>query len=80
MGADITGKTLMIAGENRKRVLADARIVGDQVELTCPEIEKPVAVRCGFTMFPSHCNLYNKYGLPASTFRTDGWPTGWGPY
>jgi len=29
-------------------------------------------VRYGFTMNPAKANLYNKEGIPASPFRTDG--------
>ncbi|RMD73476.1 MAG: hypothetical protein D6820_18535 [Lentisphaerae bacterium] len=64
-----------IAGEDRKWHWADARIVGNTVVVSSPEVPKPVAVRYAWAMNPSQRNLlYNKEGLPASPFRTDHWP------
>ena len=37
-----------------------------------PLVKEPVAVRYAWANNPV-CNLYNKAGLPASPFRTDGW-------
>jgi len=38
-------------------------------------VADPVAVRYAWGMNPSQRNLlYNREGLPASPFRTDGWP------
>lgn len=62
-----------IAGADKKWVWADAKIVGDKIVVRSDEVEKPVAVRYGFAMNPDKVNLYNKEGLPASPFRTDGW-------
>lgn len=59
-----------IAGENKKWVEANARIEGNSVIVSSPEVPKPVAVRYGWANSP-RCNLYNKEGLPASPFRTD---------
>lgn len=36
-------------------------------------MEKPVAVRYGWADYPV-VNLWNKDGLPAAPFRTDGFP------
>lgn len=64
-----------IAGADRKWAWADARIDGDTVVLTSPEVERPVAVRYGFRgNAMGLANLYNREGLPASPFRTDSWP------
>jgi sialate O-acetylesterase len=60
-----------IAGEDQKWVWADARIQGDTVVVSSPQVPKPVAVRYGFTANPAGANLYNKAGLPAAPFRTD---------
>ncbi|MEJ5258870.1 MAG: sialate O-acetylesterase [Anaerohalosphaeraceae bacterium] len=61
-----------IAGEDRKFVPAAAVIEGDTVVVSSPDVPKPVAVRYGFTN-SAQPNLFNKEGLPASSFRTDNW-------
>jgi sialate O-acetylesterase len=63
-----------IAGEDRKFVWARATIQGDKVMVSSPAVAHPVAVRYGWADNPAGCNLYNKEGLPASPFRTDGFP------
>jgi len=60
-----------IAGADQKWVWADAKIAGDKVVVSSPEVKNPVAVRYAFAMNPDKANLYNKEGLPASPFRTD---------
>ena len=62
-----------ICGEDKKFVWADAEIKGNTVVVTKAGIDKPVAVRYGWSDFPV-VNLYNKEGLPASPFRTDTFP------
>ena len=72
----VPGNTLCrfaIAGADRKWRWADARIDGDAIVVSSPDVPSPVAVRYAFSMNPEHCNLYNKDGLPASPFRTDDW-------
>ncbi len=66
-------KGFAIAGEDHKFVWADARIEGETVVVSSAQVAKPVAVRYAWANNPV-CNLYNKAGLPASPFRTDGWP------
>jgi sialate O-acetylesterase len=66
-------KGFAIAGEDHRFVWADARIDGDTVVVSSPEVPKPVAVRYGWANNPI-ANLYNNAGLPASPFRTDDWP------
>jgi sialate O-acetylesterase len=64
-----------IAGEDKKWVWAEAKIVGrNKVEVWSPNITKPVAVRYAFNSNPRHPNLVNDAGLPATPFRTDDWP------
>ncbi len=70
-GEKLTG--FAIAGEDKKWVWADAKIDGDTVVVSSPEVEKPVAVRYAWANNPD-CNLYNKADLPAVPFRTDDWP------
>jgi sialate O-acetylesterase len=67
---DDTLKGFAIAGEDGVFVWADAKIVGDSVVLSNPQISKPVSVRYGWADNPIG-NLQNGVGLPASPFRTD---------
>jgi sialate O-acetylesterase len=66
-------KRFAIAGKDRKWVWAEAKIEGNTVICTHPDIANPVAVRYAFTMNPSGANLCNRDGLPASPFRSDDW-------
>jgi sialate O-acetylesterase len=69
-GGDLTG--FVIAGADRKFVSAAAKIDGEKVIVSSPDVADPVAVRYGWENNPT-CNLYNGAGLPASPFRTDDW-------
>ncbi|WP_239692018.1 sialate O-acetylesterase [Hymenobacter coccineus] len=60
-----------VAGADHKFVPAQARIEGGKVVVQSPQVEAPVAVRYGWADNPEDANLYNKEGLPTSTFRTD---------
>lgn len=62
-----------IAGEDRVWHWAEAKIDGNSVVCTHPEVPRPVAIRYAFRMNPGNANLYNRAGLPASPFRTDNW-------
>jgi sialate O-acetylesterase len=64
--------TFTIAGADGKFVPAQARIEGKAVVVWADAVEKPKAVRYAFASNPVGCNLYNKAGLPASPFRSDG--------
>jgi sialate O-acetylesterase len=69
-GGDLKG--FAIAGDDRKWVWANAKIVGNKVEVSSPDVPQPVAVRYGWASYLD-VNLYNKAGLPAFPFRTDDW-------
>ncbi len=69
-GGELKGFT--IAGADRKWAPAQARISGDQVIVSSPEVNAPVSVRYAWADNPD-CNLYNGADLPASPFRTDDW-------
>jgi sialate O-acetylesterase len=69
-GGDLKG--FVIAGADKKWFPAEARIAGDQVVVSSPEVKAPVAARYAWADNPD-CNLYNGAGLPASPFRTDTW-------
>ena len=62
-----------IANEDRQWVWADAKIEGDTIVVSSPDVSKPVAVRYAYSANPLGANLYNEAGLPASPFRTDDW-------
>ncbi len=63
-------KGFAIGGEDKKFVWATAKIEGNTVIVSSPEIANPVAVRYGWGNNPL-TSLYNKENLPASPFRTD---------
>jgi sialate O-acetylesterase len=63
-----------IAGEDKKWVWADAKLVGDrQIAVSSPEVPNPVAVRYAWADNPV-CNVFSAAGLPLTPFRTDDWP------
>ena len=68
---ELTG--FVIAGADKKFYFAEAKIDGDTIVISSPQVPKPVAVRYGWADLPK-VNLFNQAGLPASTFRTDDWP------
>jgi sialate O-acetylesterase len=61
-----------IAGEDRQFKDAIVKINGSTLVVSSPDIPHPVAVRYAFSNV-SHATLFNKDGLPASSFRTDEW-------
>jgi len=61
-----------IAGDDLQFVWAKARIKGDQVIVKSRKVKKPVAVRYAWADNPVGANLFNREGLPAAPFRTDG--------
>lgn len=61
-----------IAGGDHVFHKADAKIEGDTVVVTSPDVPFPAAVRYAWANNPI-CNLYNGKNLPASPFRTDRW-------
>jgi sialate O-acetylesterase len=67
-----TLKGFAIAGRARKFVWAEAKIEGETVVVSNPQVPYPVAVRYAWGDNPE-VSLYNREGLPASPFRTDDW-------
>jgi len=61
-----------IAGSDQKFVKATAKIDGKTVVVSAKEVKNPVAVRFAWDDI-AEPNLFNKAGLPASSFRTDNW-------
>ncbi len=65
-----------IAGDDRKFVHAQARILDDgRIEVSSQNVSVsvPVAVRYGWADNPI-VNMFNNSGLPLTPFRTDDWP------
>jgi sialate O-acetylesterase len=75
-GGRLTG--FAICGPDHKFVWASARIVGDTVVVESHLVKNPVAVRYGWANYPV-VNLWNKDGLPATSFRTDDFQMVTGP-
>ncbi len=65
-------KGFSIAGPDKQFYWANARIEGDEVVVSSPNVPFPTAVRYAWADNPN-CNLFNEAGLPASPFRTDDW-------
>ncbi len=68
-GSPLKGFT--VAGADGAFHPARAEIRGKTVVVTSSDVAQPVAVRYGWANVPDG-NLFNKAGLPASPFRTDG--------
>lgn len=58
-----------LGGRDGKFAWATAKIVGDRVEVSSPEVKDPVAVRYAYVSYRGDCNLVNGAGLPAEPFR-----------
>ncbi len=59
-----------VAGADKKFVWANAKIVGDKIEVSNNKITAPMYVRYAWADNPN-VNFYNKEGLPAAPFKTD---------
>jgi len=62
-----------IAGEDKVFYEAEALVEGNTILVSTDKVKKPVAVRYAFRN-NSVASLFNREGLPASSFRTDDWP------
>ncbi len=63
-----------IAGEDKKFVWADAKILPDgKIEVSSKDVPNPVSVRYAWADNPV-CNMFSSAGLPLTPFRTDDWP------
>lgn len=61
-----------LAGADGKWVWAEARLEGESVVVSSPQVPEPVAVRYAWQGNPK-ASLFNKAGLPATPFRSDDW-------
>lgn len=66
------GTNFLIAGEDKIFKKAEVKIIGKKIFVSNPEIKKPAAVRYAWNN-SAEATLFNKAGLPASSFRTDNW-------
>jgi sialate O-acetylesterase len=73
-GSDGVLRGFAVADDSRQFRNAQARIQGNKVIVSHPDIDHPTAVRYGWLDNPGQSNLFNRSGLPASPFRTDDWP------
>ncbi len=70
-GKPLTG--FEVAFGDRQWKAAEARIGGDTVVASSPDVPMPAAVLYAWKDFPQ-CSLGNGAGLPASLIRSDDWP------
>ena len=59
-----------IAGADGKYVAGEAKVDGNTIVVSSPQVGSPAAVRYAWADDPV-CNLVNQAGLPASSFRSD---------
>ncbi len=65
-------KGFALCGENRIFVPANAVIISkNQVEVSSPYVDSPVAVTYAFAGLNMKSNLYNSNGFPATLYRSD---------
>ena len=70
---EINGKNnFLVAGEDKIFKAANIQINDNHLILSNPEIKNPIAVRYAWSNLDV-ATLFNKEGLPASSFRTDNW-------
>jgi sialate O-acetylesterase len=65
-------KGFEVAGEDKVFYLAKANEKAGKIIVTCEKINNPVAVRYGYKNY-AEASVFNVYGIPASSFRTDNW-------
>lgn len=58
-----------ISGDGKRFVRASARLEGNTVIVSSPEVPQPVAVRYAWADNPAAANLYSAEGLPVSPFE-----------
>jgi sialate O-acetylesterase len=65
-------KGFAISGGDHKWAWTSAKIDGDRITVSSPNVQHPVAVRYAWAAYLD-LNLQNSSGLPAFPFRTDDW-------
>ncbi|MFI3318992.1 MAG: sialate O-acetylesterase [Rikenellaceae bacterium] len=74
-GNTINSENLEIAGEDRIFYPAESTIIRDseyQLRVWSKKVPNPVAVRYAFKPYAKG-DIFNNYGIPISTFRSDNW-------
>ena len=66
-GGEVSG--FEVAGAGGKFFPATAKIEGETIVASSPDVPEPIAVRYGWANSPQ-CNLFNAEGLPASPFTS----------
>ena len=66
-------KGFAVAGDDHKWVWADAKVDGDAVIVSSPQVPHPIAARYAWAAGPIG-NMASQDGLPMFPFRTDDWP------
>jgi sialate O-acetylesterase len=66
-GGEVT--SVEVAGRDGRFYPAEAKVAGETVIATSPDVAAPVAIRYGWSNSPQ-CNLFNGDGLPASPFTS----------
>ncbi len=61
-----------VAGSDHVWHWADARLEGDSIVVSSPQVSNPEAARYAWQSYPA-ATLYNGADLPAVPFRTDNW-------
>lgn len=67
-----TDQNFTLAGEDRIFRKAQVKLDGKKLVVSHPEIQRPLAVRYAWSD-TAQGTLFNKEGMPASSFRTDAW-------
>ncbi|MDX2081773.1 MAG: sialate O-acetylesterase [Terrimicrobiaceae bacterium] len=62
-----------VCGSDKVWHWADAKIEGEKVVVSSPQVPEPIAVRYAWSDNPT-ASLYNAAGFPAGPFRTDDFP------
>lgn len=71
-GDPAASRSFWIAGEDQRFFVASAKIDGESIVLSHPRVKQPAVARYAWAN-SSAAVLFNKEGLPASSFRSDTW-------
>ncbi len=71
-GDPAANRSFWIAGEDQRFFVASAAIDGQTLILSHPKVQRPAVARYAWVDSPVPV-LFNKDGLPASSFRSDTW-------
>ena len=66
------GNQFLISGDNKIFMPANVKVVDNKISVWSDDIKNPCAVRYAWNNIVTP-TLFNKEGLPASSFRTDNW-------